>query len=127
MPEPTTITDHLLAEVARLAPWSAETRAARGRTLFGVTGAAPDQVNEVARALGALANGGELSVPPGVGVDWAFKMPVLVRHLADDLRTFYDEAVASQPGPGAPDHTALTERIFEGTALGEALRPRPTI
>ena len=122
MPEATTITDRLLAEVARLAPWSAETRAARRRTLFGASGAAPDQVNEVARALGALADGGELSVSPEVGVDWAFEMPVLVRHLADDLRTFYHEAVASQPGPGAPNHAALTEWIFGGTVMGEALQ-----
>ena len=76
----------------------------------------------MARALGALADGGELSVSPEVGVDWAFEMPVLVRHLADDLRTFYHEAVASQPGPGAPNHAALTEWIFGGTVMGEALQ-----
>ena len=121
VPEATTITDRLLAEVARLAPWSAETRAARGRTLFGATGATPDQVEEVARALGTLADRGDLSEPPEVGVDWAFDMPVLVRHLADDLRTFYHEAVAAQPGPGAPNHAALTGWIFGGTALGETL------
>jgi hypothetical protein len=120
--EPASITDRLLAEVARLAPWSAETRATRGRTLFGVTGAGPDQVEEVARALGALADGGDLTVPPDTGIDWAFEMPVLVRHLADDLRTFYHEAVAAQPGPGAPNHAALTEWIFGGTTLGEALQ-----
>ncbi len=122
VPDATSITDRLLAEVARLAPWSAETRTARGRTLFGVTGAAPDQVEEVARALGAVADGGDLATPPEVGIDWAFDMPVLVRHLADDLRTFYHEAVAAQPGAGAPNHSALTEWIFGGTALGEALQ-----
>ena len=122
VPEPASITDRLLAEVARLAPWSAETRAARGRTLFGATGAGPDQVEEVARALGAVADGGHPTAPPDVGIEWAFDMPVLVRHLADDLRTFYHEAVAAQPGPGAPNHAALTEWIFGGTALGEALQ-----
>ena len=55
------LTARLVAEVTRLAPWSAETRAARGRTLFGVTGAAPDQVEAVARALGAIAETGNLS------------------------------------------------------------------
>ena len=121
-PDRASITDRLLAEVARLAPWSAETRAARGRTLFGVTGAGPDQVEEVARAMGSLADGGDLGQAPDVGVEWAFGMPILVRHLADDLRTFYHEAVAAQPGPGAPNHAALTEWIFAGTALGEALQ-----
>lgn len=121
-PDLDTITDRLLAEVGRLAPWAAETRAARGRSLFGATGAGADQVEAVARALGQLADEGDLSTPPDVGIDWAFDMPVLVRHLADDLRTFYHEAVAAQPGPGAPNHAALTEWIFGGTALGEALQ-----
>ena len=122
VPEATTITDQLVAEVRRLAPWSAETRQARGRTLFGATGAHPDQVEAVARAIGQLADDGDLGWAPDTGVDWAFDMPVLVRHLADDLRTFYHEAVAAQPGPGAPTHAALTEWIFGGTALGVALQ-----
>ncbi len=116
------LSERLLAEVARLAPWSAETRAARGRTLFGATGAGVDEVREVASALGAIADGGDVGAAPDVGIDWAFDMPVLIRHLADDLRTFYHEAVAAQPGPGAPDHDALNDWIFGGTALGDTLR-----
>lgn len=116
------LADRLDAEVARLAPWAAETRSARGRTLFGATGAGIDQVTEVAAALGAIADGGALDQAPEVGIEWAFDMPVLIRHLADDLRTFYHEAVAAQPGPGAPDHDALNEWIFGGTALGETLQ-----
>ena len=46
---------------------------------------------------------------------------MLIRHMADDLRTFYHEAIAAQPGPGAPNHAALSEWIFSGTALGEAM------
>ena len=122
VPDQATLTDRLLAEVARLAPWSAETRTARGRTLFGVTGAGPDQVEAVARAIGRLADDGDLSEAPDTGVDWAFDMPVLIRHLADDLRTFYHEAVAAQPGADAPTHAALTEWIFTETALGQSLQ-----
>lgn len=110
------------AEVARLAPWSAETRSARGRTLFGATGARPDQVDQVAEALGGLADSGNLAEAPESEIDWTFEMPLLIRHLADDLRTFYHEAVAAQPGPTAPNHDALNEWIFGGTALGEALQ-----
>ncbi|MCP3912591.1 MAG: hypothetical protein GY713_16745, partial [Actinomycetia bacterium] len=59
-------TGRLLAEVDRLRPWSAETRSQRGRTLFGVTGAGPDQIDEVARALGSIADrGGVDRVPEG--------------------------------------------------------------
>lgn len=118
----TTVTERVQAEVARLAPWSAETRAARGRTLFGVTGAKPGEVDAVARALGMVADTGDVVTAPDVGINWAFEMPLLLRHLADDLRTFYHEAIAAQPGPDAPDHATLSAWIFRGTALGEALQ-----
>ena len=116
-----TITDQLIAEVTRLAPWSAETRAARGRTLFGVTGAAPNQVESVALALATVAETGDLTLSPKVDVDWLFDMPLLIRHLADDLKTFYHEAIAAQPGAGVPNHDALNAWIFGGTVLGDAL------
>ena len=122
VPDDDSHTGQLLAEVTRLQPWSAETRAARGRTLFGATGATPEQVEEVARALGSIADGGDVETMPESEVEWAFAMPLLVRHLADDLRTFYHEAIAAQPGPGAPNHDALNDWIFGGTALGAALQ-----
>ena len=120
--EEDSISARLLAEVARLAPWAAETRSARGRTLFGATGAAPDQFEALARAFGAIADGGDVANAPAGDIDWAFPMPLLVRHMADDLRTLYHEAIAAQPGPGAPNHAALNDWIFGGTALGEALQ-----
>jgi hypothetical protein len=120
--EATTITERLLDEVARLAPWAAETRAARGRTLFGVTGATADDVDALARALGTVADTGDISNVPEVGIEWAFDMPLLLRHMADDLRTYYHEAIAAQPGSGAPNHEALNTWIFSATALGDALQ-----
>jgi hypothetical protein len=117
-----TLTGRLVAEVGRLKTWSAQTRNQRGRTLFGVSGAKPDQVDEVARALAAIADAPSLSEPPSSDVDWAFDMPLLIRHLADDLRTFYHEAIAAQPGAAAPNHDALNDWIFGGTALGDTLQ-----
>lgn len=119
--EQDTLTGRLLAEVARLRPWSVETRRARGRTLFGVSGAGPDQVDEVARALGEIAESGNMTTPPESEIEWAFGMPLLIRHLADDVRTFYHEAIAAQPGSGAPNHAALSAWIFGGTAFGDVL------
>lgn len=110
------------AEIARLRPWAEETRKSRGRTLFGATGAAPDQIDEVARALCAIADSGDVAGLPTDEVDWAFEMPLLARHLADDLRTFYHEAIAAQPGSAAPNHDALNAWIFGGTALGDTLQ-----
>ena len=65
---------------------------------------------------------GDVTQLPAEDIDWNFDMPLLVRHLADDLRTFYHEAIAAQPGPGAPNHKALNDWIFGGTALGDALQ-----
>ena len=119
-PAENTITERLVAEVIRMAPWSLETRRTRGRTLFGVTGAQTDQYETLARAVGSLADSGEITTAPDVGINWSFPMPILIRHMADDLRSLYHEAVAAQPGPGAPNHAALSEWIFSSTALGEA-------
>ena len=116
------ITARLISEINLLAPWSAETRAQRGRTLFGVTGAAPDQIESVARAFGSIADGGNLAELPEGDIEWKFPMPLLVRHLADDLRTFYHEAVAAQPGADAPNHEALSTWLFNSTALGDAIK-----
>lgn len=120
--EHATHTEKLIAEVIRLAPWAAETRKDRGRTLFGATGATIEQVEDVARALGSIADTGEVSRSPDVGIDWQFEMPLLLRHIADDLRIYYHEAVAAQPGPGAPNHESLNQWIFGGTALGDTLQ-----
>ena len=41
--------------------------------------------------------------------------------MADDLRTFYHEAIAAQPGDSSPDHDDLNRWIFGETVLGETL------
>ena len=120
-PEDMSLTARLIAEIRRLAPWALETRRARGRTLFGASGAEPDQYELLAEAFASIAESGNVSAAPDFGVDWSFEAPMLIRHMADDLRTFYHEAIAAQPGPGAPNHAALSEWIFGGTALGEAV------
>ncbi len=129
VPDDDSLTARLVAEVTRLAPWAAETRATRGRTSFGVSGVTPDQVEHLARALGGVADGGDVvGVQDEPDVAWNFSMPFLLRHMADDMRTFYHEAIAAQPGPGAPNHDALNAWLFgdaaagrAGTALGDTL------
>jgi len=123
--EDTRLSARLSAEVARLAPWSAETRTKRGRTLFGVTGAEPEQFQLVAQALAHCAESGDLTQPPPTNdnaerIEWKFPMPILLRHLADDLRTFYHEAIAAQPGAAAPNASIVgagaldTGRLLQG-------------
>ena len=52
-------------------------------------------------------------------------MPYLLRHIAQDLRSYYQEAVVAQPGAlaagQAPSHRALNDWIFKQTVLGEAI------
>ena len=111
----------LLAEVGLLRPWAAETRRRRGRTLFGLSGAGPDQVDDVATVLATIAESGNVTDQPDIDIDWAHPMPFLLRHLADDLRSFYHEAIAAQPGDTPPNHEALNGWIFGETVLGEVL------
>ena len=116
------LTDRLLAEIALLRPWAIETRRERGRTLFGVSGAEEDDIDELARCLAVVAETGDVTNEPATEeISWAFEMPLLLRHMADDLRTFYHEAIASQPSSNSPDHDALTSWIFNETVLGETL------
>ena len=111
----------LLAEVSRLRPWAAETRRSRGRTLFGLSGAGPDEVDDVAIVLATVAESGNVTGPPDTAIDWSHPMPFLIRHLAEDLRSFYHEAIAAQPGDTPPNHDALNRWIFGETVLGEVL------
>ena len=112
----------LAGEIDRLRPWAHETRTERGRSLFGASGATVDQVEAVGTALASIAETGDLASIPTGDVEWSHAMPLLVRHLADDLRTFYHEAIAAQPGATAPNHDALNNWIFGGTALGDVLQ-----
>ncbi|MEM7287180.1 MAG: hypothetical protein AAF480_12570, partial [Actinomycetota bacterium] len=115
------LSTRLLGEVGRLRPWAAETRRRRGRTLFGLSGADPDQVDEVAGVLAEVAESGDVGRRPEVGIEWSHEMPFLLRHVADDLRSFYHEAIAAQPGDTPPNHDALNAWIFGDTVLGEVL------
>ena len=115
------LTGRLMAEVARLRPWATETRRTRGRTTFGLSGAGIDQVDEVATMLATVAESGDIDANPRPDINWAHDMPFLLRHLADDLRSFYHEAIAAQPGDTPPNHDALNEWIFGQTVFGEVL------
>ncbi len=118
-------TQRLLAEISRMQPWAEETRRSRGgRTLIGASGGSADDVEVMARLLGAVADGHDVrELPDGTdGVEWSHLMPYLCRHVADDLRVVYQEAIASQPGRVVPDHEALTTWIFDETVLGEVIQ-----
>ena len=123
-PELSDLESALRAEVDLLTPWYDEARRRRGRTTVGISGATPEQIDEVVSFILAIAEGsGFTEVPASAnGPNWTHKMPLLVRFVVEDLRAFYQEAVTSQPGSGAPSQHDMHTWIFEQTALGEALR-----
>ena len=119
-----TLAGRLRAEVQGLAPWWRETNRARGRSLIGTSGAGPEQIEALAETFAALGGGAPLDTVPAEGaeVPWTHAMPILVRHIYEDLRCYYLEASASQPGvEAAPSHRALNNWIFHETVLGEAV------
>lgn len=118
-------TQRLLSEVARMQPWAEETRRSRGgRTLIGASGGTADDIETMARLLGAVADGHDVRELPVVAaeVEWTHLMPYLCRHVADDVRVLYQEAIASQPGRINPNHEALSTWILEETVLGEVIQ-----
>jgi hypothetical protein len=107
----------LAAEVRRLQPWHEEARRRFGRTAIGVSGLAPERMEELAllvadAAFDAIGVAPESSKVP---------MPLLLRFAADDLRAFYMEAAAAQPARVSPGPDDLNRWLYHQTVLGDAL------
>jgi hypothetical protein len=92
----------LLHEVQSLAPWYQQSLDRRGRTTVGITGrSAP----EVAKEIGAM-------------LDENLEVPVTVKHLLEDLKAYYSEAMSAQPGA---DADVLSRWLWSETELGAAM------
>ena len=135
----------LQGESQRLATWWRETYRSRGRTLVGAAAplpedndseqSVPQRVDTLIAVLSAVAEGASLDTVPQIAdaarsvssestndIEWSHPMPFLLRHIVQDLRCYYQEAIASQPGqPSSPSHHALNDWIFHETALGETI------
>jgi len=113
----------LRTEVDLLTPWYEETRRRRGRTTVGISGATPEQIDAVVSFVAACAEDASFWDAPAVaaGPQWNHPMPILLRHVVEDLRAFYQEAVTSRPGSSAPSQHDMHSWIFTETALGRAL------
>ncbi len=144
-PDADSLSGRLRAESQRLAPWWLETYRARTRTLVGASAPLPDEpgpeltvqerVETLVSVLSAVAEGASIDAIPEIDeasineVAWSHQMPFLLRHIVQDLRCYYQEAVAAQPGAlsGAlpagqsPSHHALNDWFFNDTVLGEAI------
>jgi hypothetical protein len=107
----------LLLEVGMLTPWYAESRRRRGRTTFQLSGLTPDQAPAIAAFLAGMAAGESPEPPPGL-VD---PMPQAIRSMADDLKSYYTEAVNEQPGAPPPGGVRMWRWLYHETRLGRVL------
>lgn len=98
--------DVLLNEINQLAPWQALAANRRGASAFGLAGQTPEAL---VRQLVALTQSS--TTHPS---DWQ-----TVKLAVDDLRTFYEEAAASQPAP--LESTALVAWLYTRTQLSRVL------
>ncbi len=98
-------------EIAQLATWYEIARRRRGRTTVGVFGAT---IAEAARHVASSLDGSP-EAPPVSG--WTAGMAV--KRACDDLKAYYYEAAAAQPGNLAPQ--AIEQWFWFDTAAAKAL------
>lgn len=79
----------VLAEIAQLAPWYELARRRRGRTTVGISG---KTVEEAARHVASYIDGAPEAPPAGLSAG------IAVKRCCDDVKAYYYEAVAAQPG-----------------------------
>lgn len=100
----------LREEIAQLAPWYDLARKRRGRTTVGVFGAT---VTEAARHVASYLDGAPAAAPVA---DWSAGMAV--KRACDDIKAYYYEALAAQPGNLAPK--AMEAWFWHETVAGRA-------
>ena len=101
----------VLDEIAELGPWYELARRRRGRTTVGVFGA---PVEAAARHVLSYLKGAP-EAPP----DSAWSAGMAVKRACDDLKAYYYEAVAAQPGN--LDAKAIERWFWVETAAAQAL------
>jgi hypothetical protein len=101
----------VLEEIAELGPWYELARRRRGRTTVGVFGAG---VEPAARHVVSYVKGAP-EAPPNP----AWSAGMAVKRACDDLKAFYYEAVAAQPGNA--DAKAIDNWFWTETAAARAL------
>jgi hypothetical protein len=101
----------LAEEIAQLRPWRDLGARRRGGSTFGVSGRTPEDA--AAFVVAFLGETAPASDRPGQPLGQALKFAV------DDLRAFYEEAAAAQPGEFTSD--ALMRWFYLETVAGEAL------
>jgi hypothetical protein len=96
-------------EIAQLAPWHDLAVRRRGRTTVGISGMTVDAAAR--HAASYLDGAARAPAPPGVSAGVALK------RACDDLKAYYYEAAAAQPGNLSP--AAIDDWFWRQTAAGK--------
>ncbi len=110
--EATTVCERVTAEARLLQPWFDKGIEHRGYTSFGLTGL---NVEEVIRFLA-----GFLEDPVSAAVIPPFGLHDSIKHAAEDLKTFYNEAATAQPGHASA--TEIADWYWGESAAGRLVR-----
>ena len=105
-----TLQERLLDEISQLQAWHEVAVKRNGRTTLGMTGLSPAE-------LGAFLAAWLADSPRPVFRD-AMTMPAALKLAADELKTFYYEARAAQPGRHSP--AGIQDWFWLETAAGQA-------
>jgi D-proline reductase (dithiol) PrdB len=116
-PEDLSDTDLLRAalqrEIDQLRTWYDLALTRRGRTTVGVSRLAPE---EIGTFIGAFLDGQAPSNPRS-----DIPLAALFRYAVEDLKAYYGEALAAQPGHSTVDSTTLADWFWRDTAAGRVL------
>ena len=107
----------LTDEIGLLQPWYDESLRRSGRTDVGLSGLNAGQADQMARTLASFAAGESPEPPAGAREP----MPVLLRFLVDDLKSYYFAAALAQPGKVEPDSAGLYAWLFGETVFGDTV------
>ena len=107
----------LLQEVGSLSPWYSESVRRLGRSTFGLSGLTGDSMPEIAALMADVASGNDPVWPSGLEAQNAGA----IRFMSDDVKAYYMEAAAEQPGSSAPGGTRMWTWFYHETRMGQVL------
>jgi D-proline reductase (dithiol) PrdB len=103
----------LQSEIAQLRTWYDLAVTRRGRTTVGVSRLTPE---ELGRFISVFLDG---QAPPNPRTD--VPLATLFRYAVEDLKAYYGEALAAQPGYNTVDSTTLADWFWRETTAGRVL------
>jgi hypothetical protein len=103
----------LQREIAQLRTWYDLAMTRHGRTTVGVSRLTPE---EMGTFIGTFLDG---QAPPNARAD--IPLAALFRYAVEDLKAYYCEALAAQPGYSPVDSTTLADWFWRETTAGRVL------